>query len=160
MLTTVRQPLDTPATDAYDFFTWTQADGLTVAITDPTKVAAALASITPPAVLPDAAQLDGSNALAIADIASSATSPDQSYRSLIIRLGVETQTVNRRVDIQNDIMNQVDAARDSESGVSIDEEMANMIAYQHTYGAASRMITAIDEMLNRLINGTGLVGRG
>jgi flagellar hook-associated protein 1 FlgK len=157
---TVRQPGDLAATDAYDFFTWTQTDGLRVAITDPEKVAAALASITPPAVLPDAAQLDGSNALAIADIASSTTSPDQTYRTLIIRLGVETQTVNRRVDIQNDIMNQVDAARDSESGVSIDEEMANMIAYQHTYGAASRMINAIDEMLNRLINGTGLVGRG
>jgi flagellar hook-associated protein 1 FlgK len=157
---TVQHPLDVPATDAYDFFTWTQTDGLLVAITDPTKIAASTPTITPPATLPDAAKLDGSNALAIADIASSTTGPDQAYRTLIIRLGVETQTVNRRVDIQNDIMNQVDSARDSESGVSIDEEMANMIAYQHTYGAASRMITAIDEMLNRLINGTGLVGRG
>jgi flagellar hook-associated protein 1 FlgK len=72
---------------------------------------------------------------------------------------VETQTVNRRVDIQSDITKQVDAARDSGAGVSIDEEMANMIAFQHTYSAASRVITAIDQMLERLINGTGLVGR-
>jgi flagellar hook-associated protein 1 FlgK len=43
--------------------------------------------------------------------------------------------------------------------VSLDEEMANLIKYQQAYGAAARAITAVDEMLDRIINGMGLVGR-
>lgn len=133
-----------------DFFTFDPINGLSVNLTDPKEVAAAA---------PGKPALDGGNALNLADVSNAANGPDNTYRSLIITLGVETQTVNRRVDIQSDITKQVDAARDSGAGVSIDEEMANMIAFQHTYGAASRVITAIDQMLDKLINSTGLVGR-
>ncbi|MFS8580221.1 MAG: hypothetical protein LOD88_09385, partial [Novibacillus thermophilus] len=42
---------------------------------------------------------------------------------------------------------------------SLDEEMANLIMFQHAYNAAARNITAIDEMLDRIINGMGHVGR-
>ena len=45
------------------------------------------------------------------------------------------------------------------SGVSLDEEATDMIRFQHAYQAAARVITTMDEMLNTLINGTGLVGR-
>ena len=48
--------------------------------------------------------------------------------------------------------------RISVSGVSLDEEMTNMVKYQHAYSGASRIITAMDEMLDRLINNTGRVG--
>ena len=48
--------------------------------------------------------------------------------------------------------------RVSVSGVSLDEEMINMVKYQHAYSGASRIITAMDEMLDRLINSTGRVG--
>jgi flagellar hook-associated protein 1 FlgK len=57
------------------------------------------------------------------------------------------------------IAGQVDASRESVSGVNIDEEMTNMLAFQHGYQAAGRLVTAIDEMLDTLINRTGLVGR-
>lgn len=133
-----------------DFFTFDAVDGLSVALTNPAQVAAAGVGLP---------GLDASNGLALADLASFATGPDNTYRTLVISLGVEAQTANRRVEIQNGITQQVDAALDSAAGVSIDEEMANMVAYQHTYAAASRVITAIDQMLERLINGTGLVGR-
>ena len=46
------------------------------------------------------------------------------------------------------------------SGVSLDEEATDMVRFQHAYQAAARVITTMDEMLNTLINGTGLVGRG
>lgn len=46
-----------------------------------------------------------------------------------------------------------------ESGVSIDEEMTNLLAYQRAYEAASRLLTTIDSVLEILINRTGLVGR-
>jgi flagellar hook-associated protein 1 FlgK len=49
--------------------------------------------------------------------------------------------------------------RESISGVSLDEEMTNLIKYQHAYGGASRVITAMDEALDTLINKMGLVGR-
>lgn len=44
------------------------------------------------------------------------------------------------------------------SGVSLDEEMVGIVKYQHAYNGASRVITAMDEALDRLINGTGRVG--
>ena len=48
--------------------------------------------------------------------------------------------------------------RVSVSGVSLDEEMTNIVKYQHAYSGAARVITAMDEVLDRLINGTGRVG--
>lgn len=85
--------------------------------------------------------------------------PDLMYRSMIVGLGVETQAVNRRVDIQFEITRQVDAMRDAQAGVNLDEEMVNMLTYQRAYDAAARYMTAVDQMLDKLINGTGLVGR-
>ena len=74
-------------------------------------------------------------------------------------LGVAAQSSTRRRDIQNAVTDQVDAARDSESGVNLDEEMTNLLTYQRGYEAASRVLTTIDSMLDQLINRTGLVGR-
>jgi len=48
---------------------------------------------------------------------------------------------------------------DSQSAVNIDEEMANLLTYQRGYEAAARVLTAIDDALDTLINRTGLVGR-
>jgi flagellar hook-associated protein 1 FlgK len=53
----------------------------------------------------------------------------------------------------------IDNNRTSVSGVSLDEEMTNMIKYQHSYDASARMITTMDEMLDTLITRTGIVGR-
>jgi flagellar hook-associated protein 1 FlgK len=49
--------------------------------------------------------------------------------------------------------------RESISGVNLDEEMTNLIKYQHAYGGAARVITAMDEALDVLINKMGVVGR-
>ncbi|UZW67073.1 hypothetical protein OC195_04730 [Priestia flexa] len=49
--------------------------------------------------------------------------------------------------------------KQSTSSVSIDEEMSNMIQFQHAYNASARMVTMIDEMLDRIINGLGTGGR-
>ena len=116
---------------------------------------------------------DGSNALRLADLANyrnrpldpsdpawmDGDGPDLMYRSLIVGMGVETEAVNRRIDIQHEITRQVDAARDAQAGVNLDEEMTNMLAYQRAYDAAARFMTAIDQILDRLVNSTGLVGR-
>ncbi len=52
-----------------------------------------------------------------------------------------------------------DEALQSEVGVSLDEELADLVAAQRAYEASARMISTIDGMLDTLINRTGLVGR-
>lgn len=57
------------------------------------------------------------------------------------------------------VLNGIQDSRDSVSGISLDEEAANMMTYLSAYNAASRLMTTMDEALNTLINNTGLVGR-
>jgi flagellar hook-associated protein FlgK len=129
------------------------AASLKVMITDPKLVAAS--SVGPTGGV---AALDHGNADAIAQLRQSTTGTDAGYRKMIVELGVQAAVAGRNLDIQSVISTQVDAARESVAGVNIDEEMTNMLSYQHAYSAAGRLITAIDEMLDKLINGTGLVG--
>ncbi|WP_448614114.1 flagellar hook-associated protein FlgK [Modestobacter sp. URMC 112] len=125
------------------------AANLGVAVTDPRKLAAASTT---------GASLDNRNADALSQLGET-SGLDGSYRQLITTLGVQAAVSSRNVGIQAVITSQVDGDRESVSGVSLDEEMTNMLAYQHGYQAAARMVTTIDEMLDVLINRTGLVGR-
>jgi flagellar hook-associated protein 1 FlgK len=47
--------------------------------------------------------------------------------------------------------------RESVNGVSLDEEAANLLTYQRSYQASIRMMTAVDDMLDRVINHMGSV---
>jgi len=76
-----------------------------------------------------------------------------------VDLGVAAQSTNRRVEIQGDVTAQVDASREASAGVDLDEEMVNMLTFQRAYEGAARLMTAIDSVLDTLINRTGLVGR-
>src|SRR5205085_10205950 len=105
-------------------------------------------------------QFDGSNALALAELGQAPNSPDASYRSYIDQLGVDVQRAQTQANIQATITQQTDSATQSASGVNLDEEMTNMIAYQHAYDAAARFLTAVDQTLDTLIHGTGVVGNG
>jgi flagellar hook-associated protein FlgK len=133
-------------------FEGTGASDLAVSddITDPNQIAAGAVG---------AGALDGSIALQLAELASSTTGADSLYRSYIVGLGVDSQTTQHRHDIQSQTMGQVDNARNALSGVNIDEEMVNMVQFQHAYDAAARFMTSVDEMLDTLINRTGVVGR-
>ena len=84
---------------------------------------------------------------------------DDYFGSIVGQLGIETKEAKRQVDNGNLLTQQVDVNRQSVSGVSLDEEMSNMIKFQHAYSAASRFMTAFDELLDKLINSTGVVGR-
>lgn len=54
---------------------------------------------------------------------------------------------------------ELDTSRDSVSGVDLNDEAVNMMQYQKSYSAACRMMTTLDEALDKLINGTGVAGR-
>ena len=125
------------------------AANLGVAVSDPRKVAAASTAT---------ASLDNRNADLLSQLGNT-SGLDGSYRQIITTLGVQSAVSSRNVGIQAVITSQVDGDRESVSGVSLDEEMTNMLAYQHGYQAAARMVTTIDSMLEVLITRTGLVGR-
>ncbi len=84
---------------------------------------------------------------------------DEYFRSMIGRLGVKGQEATRQLENQKVLVEQVDGRRQSVSGVSLDEEMANLIKFQHAYNASARMVTTIDQVLDKIINGMGVVGR-
>jgi flagellar hook-associated protein 1 FlgK len=81
------------------------------------------------------------------------------YEGWIGKLGVDGQQAERMKNNSEVLRQSVEERRQSVSSVSLDEEMANMIKYQHAYNAAARQITVIDQMLDKIINGMGIVGR-
>ncbi|MEN2467467.1 flagellar hook-associated protein FlgK [Ornithinibacillus sp. JPR2-1] len=81
------------------------------------------------------------------------------YQSMIGNLGVAAQEANRMANNTVILRSQVEEQRMSVSSVSLDEEMTNMIKFQHAYNAAARSMTAVDELLDRIINNMGIVGR-
>ncbi|OPJ56054.1 flagellar hook-associated protein FlgK [Alkalithermobacter paradoxus] len=106
---------------------------------------------------------DGSNALLLSEVRDNHNmfawgSPDDFLKSLVSNLGVDAQEARRMTENQEVLLYQVDNQRQSISGVSLDEEMANMVRFQHSYNAAARMITAMDEMVDVIINRLGRVG--
>ncbi len=84
---------------------------------------------------------------------------DEFYRDLIISIGVERNKANKIELNQGILLKQIDDRRKTISDVSLDEEMAFMLQYQHSYIANSRVINAIDEMIETIVTRTGLVGR-
>ncbi|MEH7225050.1 flagellar hook-associated protein FlgK [Bacillus sp. JJ1566] len=81
------------------------------------------------------------------------------YQGLIGDLGVKGQHARQMETNSAILKDTVEKNRRSVSSVSLDEEMTNMITFQHAYNAAARQITVIDEMLDKIINGMGVVGR-
>ncbi|MNR37328.1 Flagellar hook-associated protein 1 [compost metagenome] len=75
------------------------------------------------------------------------------------QLGVQSQEAQRQTANSSILVQQVESQRQSVSGVSLDEEMSNLIKFQHAYSAASRFMTTFDQLLDKLINSTGVVGR-
>ena len=135
---------DLDGNDGAPFFAGTTAAGLAVAITDPRAVAAAQ---------PGKGALDASNADALATMDLGAIQ----YRSLVTQFGVQVSSARRVADNQGVLTSQVDASRESLAGINIDEEMVNLLAAQRAYEGAARVITAIDSVLDTLINRTGLM---
>lgn len=82
--------------------------------------------------------------------------PEDFMKSLITSLGVDSQQAIRYSKNQKAIVLQISNQRFSESSVSIDEEMANMVRYQHTYNASAMMITTMNEVYSTLINRMGV----
>ena len=134
-----------------DFFAGTSASDLSVVPTTTDQLAVASG--------PDV--VDGTNAEAIADLAlddkaeealGGRPGPSVLLRAMAADIGTKLQGLQRAADVQDSVFASADAAVQSDSGVSIDEEMTSLLQYQRSYEASARVITAVDELLDTLIN--------
>lgn len=85
--------------------------------------------------------------------------PEDFVKSLVSNLGVDAAEAKRMANNQALLVNEYETAKDSIMGVSLDEEMANMIKFQTAYNANARMVNVFDEMLDLIVNRLGTVGR-
>lgn len=105
---------------------------------------------------------DGSNALEIASLrhrhamVDSKSTFNEFYTSLISRIGSQGEEAKNRVENQTVMMKNLENIRESISGINLDEEMSNMISFQHGYNAAARLISTFDNMLDVIINRMGV----
>ena len=87
------------------------------------------------------------------------TSFNDFYGVFIGEMGIEAETSSQMHINTQTMKGQITNAREGVKGVSLDEEMSNLIKYQHAFTAAARIITAVDEMIQTVVSRLGLVGR-
>jgi flagellar hook-associated protein 1 len=136
-----------------DFFTGTSAADMSVAsdiINDTNRIAASSTREGVPG--------DNGNAVAMANLQNVLTMNgntstfDTYYNSMVTDIGIEVRKAESNFDHQTSMVAQLDNYRESVSGVSLDEEMVNLIKFQHAYDAAAKLISTTDELLVTIIN--------
>jgi flagellar hook-associated protein 1 FlgK len=137
-----------------NFFAGTTAETISLNITSPDKIAAADATGVPG---------NNANAVKLAQLANKTVtftvgtsifngSFSTYYGSLVAQVGLDVQSAKTVVDQDGAFMKQLTTLRESQSGVSLDEELASLIEYQRAYQASAKLITTAGEMLDTLIN--------
>ena len=139
------------ATTNQDFFSGTVAADITVdsAIeADVNLIAAASTAASAPG--------DETNALAIANLQHglfiSSSTFDEYYGSLISDVGSNVVQATTYHGHQENMLSSLENYREEVSGVSLDEEMVDLIQFQSAYQAAAKIINTVDEMLDSLMN--------
>jgi len=105
---------------------------------------------------------DGTNALRLASLRHKEAMVDTNstfndfYTALISKIGAQGEESKDRIKNQETMLKNLANLRQSVSGVNLDEEMSNMVAFQHGYNAAARVINTVDKMLDVIINRMGV----
>jgi flagellar hook-associated protein 1 len=109
-----------------------------------------------------AAAGDGRAALAVASLRNTPvmigtlTSFDEFFADVVADAGLRGEIAERSLETENLIMKELEDMRSAVSGVNIDEELAQMIKFQHGYAAAARFVSEITDMLDTIINRMGV----
>ncbi|SHJ53659.1 flagellar hook-associated protein FlgK [Desulfofundulus thermosubterraneus] len=133
-------------------------------------------------ILKDPTLIDGTNALYVARLATtgmdgtqgfvlgedaggnpvkvdlanlSGTTFNEYFNALLADIGARSGSASDMAESRRAVTEQVESLRQSVSGVNLDEELSRLIQYQYGYQASARVLAAIDEMLDYLINRTG-----
>jgi flagellar hook-associated protein 1 FlgK len=133
------------------FFTTGTPAGATIAVAAPIQAA--------PASIVSGSGASGSNdrALAVSQLRGSA-SIDGVYKAFVAKVGGDLNEAARMQANAQVLADSVEDRRQSVAGVSMDEEMSNLVRFQRAYQASARAMSTMDEMLDVLINRTGRVG--
>jgi flagellar hook-associated protein 1 FlgK len=135
------------------------ASSLHSVLTDPAKLAVS-SSQGPPFPAFDVGNLQALANLRTATVASGATATlGAAAGAVAVTLGAAASSAKRTAESQLSIASAAESARQAGHGVSLDEEMTELMSAQHAYEAAARVMTTVDSALDTLINRTGLVGR-
>lgn len=122
------------------------AAAMQVAITDPSLIAASS----------DGTEGSNGNLANLSGVASQAVADGQTpidfYSNMVFQVGSTTSNTSADVDSSTQILQQLQDQRSSISGVSLDEEAANVIQYQTAYQAAARVISTVDSLLSDAVN--------
>jgi flagellar hook-associated protein 1 FlgK len=124
------------------------ARGMTVAVSDPKRIAAAAAG---------AGVGDNRNALLLAGIKDetifgSGVTANQAYAGLLASLGDDLRGADELAQTQSQVLTQLQNQRDSFSGVNLDEEATNIIKYQRAYQASARFVQVLNSLSDEVIN--------
>ncbi len=133
------------------------------AIADPTHAATTLTVVPTDATgiaagTPGAGALNGDVAAKIAALTSSTTGADAGWENFVVQIGQASSSASSQASITASGLSAANNAQSSISAVDTDQETTNMLTYQNAFSAAARVMTTVDDMLNTLINKTGLVG--
>lgn len=141
-----------PDDTGIDFFSGTDASDIAVnsdIVSNSNLLAAALNTEGVPG--------GNGNAIAISELQNSLSMSggtatfDEFYDSLVSDVGRNVYQAKVNTDHQSMVSLQLSTYREEVSGVSMDEEMVNMVQFQSAYSAAAKLVTAVDEMLQSLI---------
>jgi flagellar hook-associated protein 1 FlgK len=99
---------------------------------------------------------DNRNALALAALEDAPVGPDgltfgEAYQRLVTDLGLDAQDAGDQKTFYQGLVNQLSQMRDSVSGVSLDEELTNLVKFQRAYQAAAKLVMAADELYQTLL---------
>ncbi len=98
--------------------------------------------------------------LRLARVMSNGTSTiNDYYDAVVANAGLMSKEATTTAANYELLVQQINNARQSVEGVNLDEEMTNLVKYQHAYDASARVITAMDQALDTVISGMGIVGR-
>jgi flagellar hook-associated protein 1 FlgK len=141
--------LDNPPKTNVSFFSGYSNGVLSInsdILSDPQKIA----------VSKDGTAANGDLAISISDIATqkviNGTTLGDYYTSLVSKIGSDKSAADQNTQSFQSIVQQLQQRKASVSGVSVDEEMTNILKYQRAYTASAKLIKAADDMLQILLN--------
>jgi len=135
------------------FFTGTSATTMAIdpaIVADVNRIAAATTAATVPG--------DNRNAVALANLQGQltmnggSTTFDNYYSALASGVGNDVRNASANHEYEDAMITHLENYRESVSGVSLDEEMVNLVKFQHAYEAAAKLITTVDDMLSTVLN--------
>jgi flagellar hook-associated protein 1 FlgK len=160
------QGVDLTGATGSPFFTGTGAANIAVALTSPDQVAAASASS--PVPTDPSTNLDGSNAAAVAELATANTvtigsgstattipTADAAYTSFVAGLGSDVARITSQTSAQSQVSTAASSAYQSQTGVDTNQELTELIQYQNSYTASAKYISTVQTNTQTLLSMIG-----